>query len=374
MALGGLTKLISILLLLSITLNIYLLWPAPTEDEYDSSSPASEKSITKKTTAQIETPYQPINNLFKQQKFNTAVADYKQLMDSHPLQAKKLYATWLTEVNSWINDNKLILSEDFLHIFLSHFPYDVKMIQLDAERLVKSQQTHQAITALFSLKPLADETEQASVSMRLAQLTLAQIKSLSEQQAWQTLIDETTVWLDYASNNPDYLIAQANAYYQLGDLISAQSSLERLPQSHPNKAHANALQDSIDNAYTKVDHVPLIKRGAHYLLNIAVNTNQNTQLVIDTGASITVLPRSFINSLYPTPDYLGTIKVNTANGQTVARRYRVESIQVGQHVLTGFDVLAMSQNTGHGLLGMNFLQHFKFNINQQTNKLELVKQ
>jgi clan AA aspartic protease (TIGR02281 family) len=96
--------------------------------------------------------------------------------------------------------------------------------------------------------------------------------------------------------------------------------------------------------------------------------------MIDTGASITVLPQSFINSLYPTPDYLGTIKVNTANGQTVARRYRVESIQVGQHVLTGFDVLAMSQNTGHGLLGMNFLQHFKFNINQQTNKLELVKQ
>lgn len=371
---GFYTKLVSFLLLLSVALNAYLLWPKPTQSQAQTLISTKTKPILKHSVKSTSPEYQQAVNQFQKQQFTAAVASYQQLINSHPLEAEQLYFSWLDTLDSWLLNNELTTSEAFLYAFLSSFPYDIKMLQLDVERLVKNQQPHQAIVALFTLQAMTNEAEQAAVSMRLTQLTQAQINTLNKREAWQEIVNQTAVWLDYSSENPYYLMAQANAFYQLGDLVSAQSNLDRLDEEHPLKSQASELQTLINNAYSEVDLVPLTKHGAHYLLDITVNDALNTQLMIDTGASLTVLPQTVIDALYPTPEYLGTMTVNTANGKTTAQRYRVESIKIGQQVLTDFDILAISQHSGHGLLGMNFLQHFKFNINQQTNQLELDKQ
>ncbi|MGS0536936.1 retropepsin-like aspartic protease family protein [Pseudoalteromonas sp. SaAl2] len=371
---GFYTKLVSFLLLLSVALNAYLLWPKPTQSQAQTLISTKTKPILKHSVKSTSPEYQQAVNQFQKQQFTAAVASYQQLINSHPLEAEQLYSSWLDTLDSWLLNNELTTSEAFLYAFLSSFPYDIKMLQLDVERLVKNQQPHQAIVALFTLQAMTNEAEQAAVSMRLTQLTQAQINTLNKREAWQEIVNQTAVWLDYSSENPYYLMAQANAFYQLGDLVSAQSNLDRLDEENPLKSQASELQTLINNAYSEVDLVPLTKHGAHYLLDITVNDALNTQLMIDTGASLTVLPQTVIDALYPTPEYLGTMTVNTANGKTTAQRYRVESIKIGQQVLTDFDILAISQHSGHGLLGMNFLQHFKFNINQQTNQLELDKQ
>ncbi|OUS73755.1 hypothetical protein B5G52_03015 [Pseudoalteromonas sp. A601] len=371
---GYYTKLISFLLLLSVALNAYLLWPKPTKTQAQTVTSTKTKPILKRSVESTSPEYQQAINQFQKRQFTAAVASYQQLNNSHPLEAEQLYFSWLDTLDSWLLNNELTISEAFLYAFLSSFPYDIKMLQLEVERLVKNQQPHQAIVALFTLQPMANEAEQAAISMRLTQLTQTQIKTLSKREAWQEIVNQTAVWLDYSSENPYHLMAQANAFYQLGDLVSAQSNLDRLDEEHPLKSQASELQALINNAYSEVDLVPLTKHGAHYLLDITVNDALNTQLMIDTGASLTVLPQTVIDALYPTPEYLGTMMVNTANGKATAQRYRIESIKIGQQVLTNFDILAISQHSGHGLLGMNFLQYFKFNINQQTNQLELDKQ
>ncbi len=368
------TKLVSLLLLLSVALNAYLLWPEKAKTVVET-TPNTTIPATKKQNKELtNSHYQLAIEQFQKQHFTAAVASYQQLINSQPLQAERLYFKWLDTLDSWLLNNELTTTEAFLQVFLSSFPYDIKMLQLEAERLVKNQQPHQAIVALFTLQPMASEAEQATVSMRLTQLTQAQINALSEREAWQDIVNQTAVWLDYSSENPYYLMAQANAYYKLGDLVSAQSSLDRLNDNHPLKSQANKLQNLINNAYSEVDFIPLTKLGAHYLLDVTINNTLGTQLMIDTGASLTVLSQTLIDSLYPSPEYLGTMMVNTANGKTAAQRYRIESIQIGQQIISDFDVLAISQHSGHGLLGMNFLQSFKFNINQQTNQLELDKQ
>lgn len=371
------TKVLISSLVLSLACNAYLLL------QFTASSPHCTTTTLKNhapnirakapNSAKQATELLKAKDYFSQREFDLAIQNYAVLIKHYPQQAEQLYSDWLAHLKHWLTTNKLSIADEFLRVFLNRHPYDISMLKMNAERLVKSQQPHQAIVALYNLKPLADNTKQHTIIIELKHLAQLHVKTLSEQQAWQELIEKTTIWLDYDSSNSYYLLAQANAFYQLDDYINAQNSLDRLNPNHPLKSQATQLQNKINQIYAEQAYIPLTKYGAHYLVDITVNNNINTQLMIDTGASTTVLPHTLIDSLYPTPDYLGSITVNTANGKALAQHYRIESIKIGQHILTDFNVLAIRQNTGHGLLGMNFLQHFKFNINQQTNKLELVK-
>jgi xylose isomerase len=55
----------------------------------------------------------------------------------------------------------------------------------------------------------------------------------------------------------------------------------------------------------------------------------------------------------------------------IAKRYQIESFKIGEQIIYGFEVLSIENMRGQGLLGMDFLSRFKFNINQQTDELEL---
>ncbi|BDF96168.1 MULTISPECIES: TIGR02281 family clan AA aspartic protease [Pseudoalteromonas] len=356
----------------SVALNGYLLWPT---EVVRPSKEAVTQSKTQQPPSELFSPYyQQAIRQFDQQQFSAAVASYQQLHTAQPLQAEQLYFQWRNSVEDWLNDGQLTTVERFLQAFLTSEPYNVSMLQLDAERLVKSQQPNQAIVALLALQSLANESQLAAINMRLTQLTIAQLQALNERRAWQTITEQTLAWLDYDNENPRYLFALAHAYYQLNDLPSAQSSLDRLPLEHPLQSQAAALQEQINHAINGLDKVPLEKRGAHYLIDIIINNDVNTQLMIDTGASFTVLPKQLLESLYPQPKYINEMTVNTANGQVKAAHYQVESIKIGQQILHNFDILVINNHSGYGLLGMNFLQHFKFNINQLDNQLELEKQ
>ena len=366
------TGTLTLALIISVLLNGYLLWPTQTPPAITTTAVPAQ---TQQPSAELFSPYyQQAIQQFKQQQFSDAVASYQQLQTAQPLQAEQLYFQWRNSVESWLNDAQLTTAERFLHAFLSSYPYNVNMLQLDAERLVKNQQPNQAIVALLAIKPLANESQLVAINMRLTQLTIAQLKALYERQAWQTITEQTLAWLDYDNENPRFLFALADAYYQLNDLASAQSSLDRLPMEHPLQSQAAALQAKINNAINGLDNIPLEQRGAHYLIDITINNDVNAQLMIDTGASFTVLPKQLLESLYPQPKYINNITVNTANGQVSAERYQIDSIKVGQQIMHDFDILVINNHSGYGLLGMNFLQHFKFNINQLDNQLELEKQ
>ena len=144
-----------------------------------------------------------------------------------------------------------------------------------------------------------------------------------------------------------------------------------MPNQHNLKSQVQTLQAMINKAQSQDDFVALTPYGAHYLINTEINNNLSTELMIDTGASVTSLPTNIIKQISPRPLYLGDVTVNTANGQIVVKRYQIESFKVGSQIIYGFEVLSIENTRGQGLLGMNFLSRFKFNINQQTDELEL---
>ncbi|MBA6409008.1 retroviral-like aspartic protease family protein [Pseudoalteromonas sp. 5Ae-yellow] len=359
-------KLITLLLIGSLSLNAYLLWPQPALTQVQKTQGA-EKSISPK---QQNTLLNTAKQQFKQHQFEAALSSYEQLKNSNPESAKNLYSSWLVQLKIWLNSN-LLLSESFLNALLNNSPYNVELLNLQVEYLINSEQTQNAIIALFELNSLLPAHQQNNENIRLNTLTQNELHTLTEQQNWQAIIEQTQIWLDYKSDNAQFLYPLAYAYYQQGDLISAQATLDRMPNQHNLKSQVQTLQAMINKAQSQDDFVALTPYGAHYLINSEINNNLSTELMIDTGASVTSLPTNIIEQISPQPLYLGDVTVNTANGRIVVKRYQIESFKVGSQIIYGFEVLSIENTRGQGLLGMNFLSRFKFNINQQTDELEL---
>lgn len=120
--------------------------------------------------------------------------------------------------------------------------------------------------------------------------------------------------------------------------------------------------------------VALLRNGSHFIVEASLNHSE-VRLLLDTGASLTVLSREVARALgLRAIDAQQTVTINTANGTTEAQLYRVESIVVGAFDVSPIDIAVVDQlaiEGASGLLGMNFLEHFDFRIDQEHAELFL---
>ena len=124
--------------------------------------------------------------------------------------------------------------------------------------------------------------------------------------------------------------------------------------------------------------VTMRRRGSHFLVPVTL-TDDNAQLLLDTGASITTLTRSYYDDVKHRLNlkYQRSAMFNTANGAVKADVYRVDQFTIGQYKIPDLEVTVLdypSPGDTHGLLGMNVLRYFRFQINQQSAELELTPQ
>jgi clan AA aspartic protease (TIGR02281 family) len=99
------------------------------------------------------------------------------------------------------------------------------------------------------------------------------------------------------------------------------------------------------------------------------------KLLIDTGASLTTLSHSsFADLPQASFNYRGSRMFNTAGGLTRGDIYRASSIELGEMQLNDIDIAVIdypSASNVDGLLGMNVLRHYRFEIDQDDKLLHL---
>jgi clan AA aspartic protease (TIGR02281 family) len=121
--------------------------------------------------------------------------------------------------------------------------------------------------------------------------------------------------------------------------------------------------------------IPLTRRGDHFLVAAYINEVSQVILMIDTGASVTTLSSSSFAQIDGTRlGYRGSQLFNTANGMTQGEVYQTESITLGNTRLSTVDIAVLDYEspTGvDGLLGMNILRNYRFQIDQDRNVLYL---
>lgn len=107
----------------------------------------------------------------------------------------------------------------------------------------------------------------------------------------------------------------------------------------------------------------------HYMVTGNVN-GSSVRFLVDTGASMISLGAGDARriGIDPKKGQLGV--TNTANGQTVVSRVKLDSVRVGEIVLNNVDAVIMQHDLPIALLGMSFLSRMEITQDGQTMTLK----
>ena len=122
--------------------------------------------------------------------------------------------------------------------------------------------------------------------------------------------------------------------------------------------------------------VPLQHIGGSLVITVRLNGERQAQLILDTGATLTLLSRAIARDLglYSESPSSSAV-VNTAGGQVAVDVMRISAIEVGGAAVRNVPVaifdLPDAPPTIEGLLGLSFLSHFLVTLDLEQSELRL---
>lgn len=142
--------------------------------------------------------------------------------------------------------------------------------------------------------------------------------------------------------------------------ITFTDNLQSVPPQY--RHQVRALDDSLPPT-PEGSPIPLEQNALGYVVSARVNRRLPVRLVLDTGATSTVISRDAADTLGLEVRNDRPVIIQTANGTVEAAVARVEEIEVGGQRVGPLDVIIHDAVPGaDGLLGMNFLGAFRVEI------------
>lgn len=121
------------------------------------------------------------------------------------------------------------------------------------------------------------------------------------------------------------------------------------------------------------ESLPLTTHGSQFVVSASIDGSAPVPLLIDTGAAMTVIDAGLLRRLGYSLDGKRAWFA-TASGVVSAPVVSLHNFALGSAAIDELAVGALPLHLPgkvQGLLGMNFLRHFDFNIDQQTRTLHL---
>lgn len=162
------------------------------------------------------------------------------------------------------------------------------------------------------------------------------------------------------------------------DSPSSQRPISSAPSTDLEKPASNTSSAPLSTAKPHSIAVPLQRIGSLFVVSIMVNSTRQARLIIDTGASHTVLSRSIASDAQllterrPVP-----VTMQTVGGQVQGEMVRVDSIGVAdvevKNTWAAIYDLPDAPAGVEGLLGLNFFRQFEMTLDSTRNQLYLEK-
>ncbi len=180
---------------------------------------------------------------------------------------------------------------------------------------------------------------------------------------------------------PEYEALQlglSRALLRAGQKEPAIAILSALPKESEHQHEINELLVSAQqNRFSDTTAAPIQRLGDAFSVRVVMNGILPVTLLIDTGATLTIIHPNVlqlvgVNIQQPK----STVQLKTANGILKVPVFQLRSLALGDQLVSDIEVggIAMSGMSGvNGLLGMNFLNHFKFTLDQQQQLLLLAR-
>jgi len=337
-----------------------------------------------------------LNSLLNQHKFEAVMTLFESLQQDNKRQRlEQTSEIILRYAHKLIAQKDYISAKTLLNHYLSASNRHVGAHLLLAEVHNRLADYQSAIDTLYIAKGHAfelDDINTINKNLRLivtkqAHLFKQEIKYRELRILYEKLTQQEA---DYAP----YFIGLAEAQDMLGDFDAAKNSLQiilnhpdvgrlasaklaELEIRRPHPPRSTSDETAPDN-FAETDTatgISLFKQGNHYLLDASPNGGETLRLLIDTGASITIMtPDALRKNNTPYKDTGEVRRFSTANGFVDAPIYQLDYLSIGEWKVNNIRIAALDlQGQGHtqGLLGMNFLQNFRFFIDQQNSLLYL---
>jgi len=183
---------------------------------------------------------------------------------------------------------------------------------------------------------------------------------------------------------PQYQYRQAVVNLRSGDELLAIEQLQALENDTVvGKQARSTLQQLMGDTknrqktrWQSEQSIALQQQGNQYLVDLGLNNQDKVTLLIDTGASMTTLSQATFMTLNSKNDAvkIGERVFNTANGVTKGIIYRFPQLKIGPYQISNIPIAVLNFSMGDsadGLLGMNTLGQFRFQIDQENQTLLL---
>ena len=242
--------------------------------------------------------------------------------------------------------------------------------------LISEQRFSPAYALLLDSYGLAvDASHETEFVQILAQLVDAYTKELFELRQTER-IDELYEQLTF--DYPQYAVYQfrlGKIRAQMGNLQEALLPLAQVANHPQFGAEARELMEQIEGSTAELAfaELPLTGRDGQFIVEAQIDGGLRVNLLVDTGAAITAIDRGVLQQagydMNVEQQYFAT-----ANGVVAAPVLTIGELSLGEARVGNLSVGALSLNMSGdvvGLLGMNFLRHYDFRIDQTRRVLIL---
>jgi clan AA aspartic protease (TIGR02281 family) len=320
-------------------------------------------------------------------RFEAAIEAYSHNLGQNPAAAASLrpvFESWLRQCMSYCTTGDFYRKVDsWLHVYYE----DIQVLLLLAEhQSAQGYPEEAAMTLQYASTYAYQESQRSAVTRALDALVVTTDQRLVASTRWVELTGFYELLDSIGLTQPEYQLRQALLYQQLGELSSARALLLTLAAAdqYGDEAWRERVQAAIGAstpsepaavaALTETNAVPLQRLGEHYVLEVNINNTALT-LLLDTGASMTTLSRAGFAKLESSKlQYLGRRLFNTAGGVTSGEVYQTRAITLGNNTWQQLDIAVLNYPTAagvDGLLGMNLLRNYRFQIDQDQLLLYL---
>jgi predicted aspartyl protease len=317
-----------------------------------------------------------LQKLFDSNRFEAAVSGMHGLSEiDHSNMREYLYQTAANLIERGECEQQLRM---FAYYF-QQFERSAPGLLLQARCQILLQHYEAAVSDLYEAR-----TFEISVAEEKSIAQLLTVAVLNQDQAFRAegKLDE----LDYFYQNLLVQEPEQSAYYmqlglirrELGDVNGSIGALLQIQNDQVLGVEARKLLEQMQQEKTEIrssaEIVPLQLSGSQLIVNAVMDGQYPLRMLLDTGAAITVVePEVLIDAGYRL-DEAKIANFTTANGRLRAPVVRIENLAIRSHVETALFVGALPLDLGadaDGLLGMNFLRHYRFVVDQAEQRLYL---
>ena len=322
--------------------------------------------------------------LLNEGRFDDALTLYQEHESTGSASISQLRQMLISSLAQWQKAGDFETCINALERFTQYYYQDIELLKVQVAVLESNNELMRAIDVCVMASPFTARNSDFEYFNESAHRLARNL--FSSQRKQDAIESGLPLFQKLAFLEPDYAFyryALAEIYLVLGDTESAIRELEVLQLDHEfGRQASRILAELFPAAPEEPDEIPpgvipLMASGRHFLAPVKAGDKETARLLIDTGASLTTMPSQLLLELKRKKQAarVGHVELKTANGFRFSPLYRIKSFQIGEYILKDLEVAALDMGSGEsadGLLGMNVLSQFMFQIDQDRQALILI--